>query len=214
MTKSILVIGAGKGVSHAVAREFGKQGFQVGLLGRNPEKLNALKEELEHDGIYTKCFQGDVGEEESLRTALQKVKLEFDSIDIIHYNAASPRSLNILEETSTALVADFKVNVIGLLVSAQELLPELEKAKGAILVTGGGFAIYPHPDFGSLSIGKAGLRNLSESLAQALRSKGIYLGIVSILGMVSPDDSVHNPQNIAAKFWSIYQSRQELEFRL
>ncbi|MFN8277192.1 MAG: hypothetical protein U0T84_06900 [Chitinophagales bacterium] len=42
-------------------------------------------------------------------------------------------------------------------------------------VTGGGFALYPMPEFASLSVGKAGVRNLANSLHQALAEKGILL---------------------------------------
>jgi hypothetical protein len=43
-----------------------------------------------------------------------------------------------------------------------------ERGSGTILFTGGGFALEPHPEYLSLSIGKAGIR----ALAHGLRARG------------------------------------------
>ena len=49
--KSILIIGAGTGLSLGVARKFGKQGFKVGLISRSKSNLEKLAETLNTEGI-------------------------------------------------------------------------------------------------------------------------------------------------------------------
>ncbi len=41
MTRTILVCGHGPGISDAVARRFGREGFAVALVARNAERLAA-----------------------------------------------------------------------------------------------------------------------------------------------------------------------------
>src|SRR3546814_19575557 len=42
MTQTVLIVGAGAGLSAAVARRFAKEGARVALAARNPDKLKAL----------------------------------------------------------------------------------------------------------------------------------------------------------------------------
>src|SRR3954451_24135470 len=43
--KNALIIGAGAGISASLARAFSREGLQVGLVGRNPTKLQELARE-------------------------------------------------------------------------------------------------------------------------------------------------------------------------
>ena len=61
-------------------------------------------------------------------------------------------------------VVSTTVNIGGALVAAQAVAPKMsERGLGTILLTGGGFALQPLPDYLSLSIGKAGIRALAMS---------------------------------------------------
>ncbi|QNQ11166.1 SDR family NAD(P)-dependent oxidoreductase [Sphingomonas alpina] len=51
MSNSIMIIGAGPGVGQAVARRFGREGWQIVLTGRSAGRLAALTAELTEDGI-------------------------------------------------------------------------------------------------------------------------------------------------------------------
>ena len=54
-----------------------------------------------------------------------------------------------------------KVNVGAALESIKFLYNDLKSNGGAVLLTGGGLANHPHHMYGSLSIGKADIRNLA-----------------------------------------------------
>ena len=214
MSKTIIIVGAGAGISQSVAKTFGKQGFSVALLSRNADKLRPFVAELAQENIQAKAFSADVSDETAIKSAISDIKNTFGRIDIVHYNAAAMRMVNVLEETAETLKQDFAINVAGLQTIALLTMNELEANQGAILTTGGGFAMYPSADFASLSIGKAGIRNLSGSLSQVLSKKGIFVGTLTIKGLVSPESEVHNPNNIASHFWKLYSSRSDFEIQL
>ncbi|MBC8152804.1 MAG: hypothetical protein H7Z72_07830 [Bacteroidetes bacterium] len=90
-------------------------------------------------------------------------------------------------------------------------MPQLETHQGSILVTGGGLANYPHPDYASLSVGKAGEANLAGSLAQVLAPKGVYVGVLQVNGFVSETDPVYNPATIARRFWAMHINRTQMK---
>ncbi|RLJ74610.1 SDR family oxidoreductase, partial [Pedobacter alluvionis] len=86
MVKTIAIIGAGPGVGFAVAKRFGKEGYNVALLARSEEKLNDLVKQLEAQEISVASFYADVLDRNSLKDALVAVKKHFGSIDVIEFS--------------------------------------------------------------------------------------------------------------------------------
>lgn len=214
MSKVIVIIGAGPGIASAVAEKFGNEGFTIALISRRKEKLEKLKDELTEKGIDAHAFVGDAGDAESMKDAFNQIWEKFDFIDVVHYNAAKLKMVNIANETADGLTRDFKVNVAGVMTALNLVAPDMEKkGEGAILITGGGFSLDPNPEYGSLSIGKAGIRNLAASLHTALKTKNIFVGTVTVCGYVKPDAEKHNPKNIADQFWKLYSDRNNFEIQ-
>jgi NADP-dependent 3-hydroxy acid dehydrogenase YdfG len=214
MNKVIVIIGAGSGIAQGVAEKFGLQGFSVALVSRRKEKLEKLTNELIEKGIDAHAFVGDAGDTESMKDAFNQIWEKWEYIDVVHYNVAKIKMVNIANETADGLTRDFKVNVAGVLTVVNLVASDMEKkGKGTILLTGGGFALEPNPDFGSLAIGKAGIRNLAASLHIALKPKNIFVGTVTVCGIVKQDAEKHNPKNIAEQFWNLYTDRNEFEIQ-
>lgn len=214
MSKVIVIIGAGPGIGQAVAEKFGTEGFSVALISRRKEKLEKLRNELAAKAIDAHAFVSDAGDAESMKDAFNQIWEIWEHIDVVHYNAAKLKMVNIANETADGLTRDFKVNVAGVMTMVNLVASDMEKkGEGTILLTGGGFALEPNPDFGSLAIGKAGIRNIAGSLHAALKSKNIFVGTVTVCGYVKQDAEKHNPQNIAAQFWKLYTDRNEFEIQ-
>lgn len=213
MTKVLSIIGVGAGVSMAVAKHFGQQGYSVALISRNLEKLQGFVQTLAAEGIQALAFQADTYDSKSIQAALAQAEQALGATQVLLYNAAALRARNILLETPEQLEQDFKVNVSNALAAVKAVKDKMQAGEASILLTGGGFAMQPNPNYGSLSIGKAALRNLAFSLSQALQSKQIYVGTVTIAGYVKPDTD-HAPERVAEEFWELHQTRQAVEFVL
>ncbi|MCH6266402.1 SDR family oxidoreductase [Neobacillus citreus] len=206
--KILLIVGVGPGISLNTARKFGKEGFKVALISRSMESLQKYENELKNDGIEATGFPGDVSSEESLKTAIETVIKTYGKIDVLLYNAAAGRPGKPTTLSVDQLVEDFKISVAGALTSVKEVIPHMEN--GTILLTGGGLALHPYPDYASLAIGKAGIRNLAYSLHQELSLKGIYVGTLTIKGFVQ-EGTYFSPENIANTFYSMYENQTETE---
>lgn len=214
MSKVIVIIGSGPGIGQAVAEKFGIQGFSVALISRRKEKLEKLKQELIEKGIDAHAFVGDAGDTESMKDVFNQIWEIWEHIDVLHYNVAKIKMVNIANETADGLTRDFKVNVASVMTAVGLVLPDMEKkGSGAILLTGGGLGLQPNPEFGSLSIGKAGIRNMAASLHTALKPKDIFVGTVTVCGYVKADAEKHNPKNIAEQFWKLYNEKNEFEIQ-
>lgn len=212
MSKVIVIIGAGEGISKGVAERFGREGFAVALISRRRDKLEKLAAGLRESGIDAHAFVGDAGDAESMKDAFEQIWDKFTDIDVIHYNAARLKQVSIENETADSLTRDFKVNAGGIMTALKLVLPDMEKRnEGTVLLTGGGFALHPDPRYGSLAIGKAAVRNMAQSLNVALQPKNIFVGTVTVAGFVSPQAEKHTPANIAEQFWKLYTERNTFE---
>ena len=141
MSKTILIVGFGPGVSTAVAERFGAAGFSVALVARSVDRLTAGVEALKAKGVTAAAFPANAGDPGSIRAAVARARAELGPIVVVHWNAFSGGVASDLLAADPATVAGlFDVAVAGLLAAVQEALPDLKRAEdGAVLVTNGAF---------------------------------------------------------------------------
>jgi NAD(P)-dependent dehydrogenase (short-subunit alcohol dehydrogenase family) len=206
--KTLLSIGAGPGMGFATAERFAKEGFQVVLAARNAAKTQELAEKLRSKGYKAEARKVDSSDPKSVADLVAEVEKQHGTIDVLHYNAASMRKATLAEQPSDTFNGDLAVNIGGALVAVQAAAPRMEQRKsGAILLTGGGFALAPSPDYLSLSIGKAGIRALALGLFEPFREKGIHVATVTVSAFVSPESK--EAASVAEHFWHLYSQPKD-----
>jgi short-subunit dehydrogenase len=201
--KTFLSIGSGPGMGLSTAERFAIEGFQVVLSARNAAKMQELADQLRAKGHNVEARTVDAGDPSSVASLITDVEKQFGSIDVLHYNAASIRKATIEEQPRGTFVSDLAVNIGGALVAAQAVLPTMsERGSGTILLTGGGFALEPNPEYLSLSIGKAGIRAMAHGLFESLKEKGIHVATVTVAALVSPGSN--DAAAVAEHFWQLH----------
>lgn len=143
--------------------------------------------------------------------AIKEIKSKLGSIFILQYNAVDYRMKNLMDETVEALTNGFKISVANAFAATMELLPDLKENKGSVLFTGGCSGNYPSTDMASISLGKAGIRNLTLQLHKSLKPYNIFVGTVTVSGSISPTSETHSAKILAQKFWDLYQARNQVE---
>jgi NAD(P)-dependent dehydrogenase (short-subunit alcohol dehydrogenase family) len=228
MSKTIVVVGFGPGISTAVAEKFGVEGFSVALVARNEKRLAAGVVALQAKGITAAAFAADAADPAALRAALGKARAALGSIGVIHWNAYGGAEVKDLMDTDPAVVGGvFDVAVVGLLAAVQEALPDLKSTgAGAVLVTNGAFG-YATPAMDALALNLktmgVGLANAAKHklvglLAERLKGEGVYVGEVMVAGGVKGTpfggEAGIEASAIAGKFWELYQGRGEVRARV
>ena len=230
MAKTIFIVGYGPGVSAAMAERFGVEGFSVALVARTEAKLAAGVEALRAKGITADAFPADAGDPASIRGAIVAARAALGPIGVIHWNAFSGRGFGDLLTVDPARLPDlFDVALVGLLSAVQEALADLKAVgDGAVLVTNGAFGeLSPMIDAIAIALGEVGvsLGNAAKAklvglLSARLRSEGVYVGEVTIAGVVrgtgpeSPGMPTLEPSAIAEAFWRLYKARDEIRARI
>lgn len=199
----LVLVGAGPGVGDAVARRFGREGYDVALISRDAGRLQALGEALQEEGITTGWTAADVADENALRAAIRRFGRREDRIDALHFNPSVFRQLDPLRLSLDDLLADVRVGVGGLLVATQAARPFLRDGS-RITATGSMAADQPWHEAASLGVQKAALRNLVYSLDATLEGGGVRAVSVTVRGTLAPDDETSplHPARVAGAIWS------------
>lgn len=227
MSKSVLVVGYGPGISNAVAELFGAKGFRVGLVGRSEDKLAAGATALAAKGVEASAFVGDAADAKSIRAAVKRARDAFGGLTALHWNAAAGAVGDLTTIAPEALLRALEVGTVGLLSAVQEALPALEESRGSVLITNGALGdVDPHRDAAviKMNIPGAALANATKHklvglLAARLKEKGVYVGEVVVAGLVkgTPSDKGNatlDPVTVAQKFWDLQERRTETRARV
>ena len=222
MKRAIMVCGHGPGISDAVARKFGREGHPVAIVARNKERLSAAARSLGEAGIEARAFPCDLGNPEGVRELVVQVRDALGPIGILHWNAYGGGAGDLTTARIDELRSVLDVTVHGLVAAVQATLPDLRAEKGAVLITGGGFAFYdPAIDTAAtqwgamgIAISKAAQHKAAGLLHQKLASDGVYVGEVVVLGVVKgtafdTGNGTIEASAVADRFWELYQKRAE-----
>lgn len=205
--KTFLSIGTGPGIGYETAARFAKEGYCVILSARNLNKLNTLADSLKATGAHVETRTVDAGNPVNVTALVNEVESSFGSIDVIHYNAANLHQDTVDTQALDTFNTDLAVNIGGALAAIQAVKPKMEtQGAGTVLLTGGGFGIYPSPDYLSLSIGKAGIRALALGLFESCKDKNIHVATVTVCTFVSPE--TQQTADIAEHFWKLHSQPQ------
>ena len=211
MKKTIVVVGAGKGLGNGVAEKFGNNDFRVVLMARSAEHLKEYAADFEAKGIEVHTQAADVADLDVFAETFREVVTTYGTPDVLFYNVGITVADEDVKISSQTLVERYVADVAGAyncikLVDTEEFAEK----KGAILVTGGGLALQPYAGYLPLSMDKAALRAMVQALYPVLKEKGIYLGTVQVTGVIGSNDHFA-PKAIAEEFWKLYTEQETNE---
>ena len=207
MDKSLaVIIGVGPGLGLALAKKFYEEGFDVCMIARSTGKLDTFINEMTQGSGKLYSYSADAGNRKSLESTLKSIQNEYGTPDLLIYNVSQLRPAVPMDIAYDSFIEDFQINVGGLLTAYQSVFPLMKKkGAGTFLITGGGLSLSPFYEFASLGVGKAGLRNLTSSLAQEAKASGVNVFTITINGMIQPDTKL-DPALIADKFLQVYEN--------
>jgi NADP-dependent 3-hydroxy acid dehydrogenase YdfG len=216
---TIAIVGAGPGLGLAIARTFGRQGFDVALISRNQSKLDDYVAQLAEENITAAAFPADVFDRDALKQALANATARFGGIDVLEYSpvgsAAGSRLTSPSESTPDDVQQQIEAQLYGSIAATQAVLPAMREAgAGTLLFTTGAGSIDPVPFIANVNAAAAALRNWVINLNKELTGTGVYAAHmainVSIDGAI-PDFPAAPAAEVAAAYWELHQARTEPE---
>ncbi len=185
-SRVLVVVGAGPGVSGSLARRYARDGYDVGLIGREAARVRELAGELEALGSDVQSAVVDITDVVAATEAVSAMGARFGAIDVLHFNPSAFTEKDPLELTVDELLADVALGVGALLTAVQAARPYLREGS-RITVTGSMAADKPWHRAASLGVQKAGVRNLVHSLDATVKPAGIRAVSVTVRGTLAKD---------------------------
>ena len=156
---------------------FAQAGARVGLLARSQAELDLAKLEIEQAGGNALRLLADVRDLEHLSVAVDRMKVQFGSVDILVAAAGVQGPIGPLHATDPkAWNLAIQTNLIGSVNSCRAVLPGMvERRRGKIVLLVGAGAAQSRPNFGAYAASKAGLVRLAECLAEEVRDHNVQV---------------------------------------
>ncbi len=83
MTKTVLITGASQGIGKATALKFAREGYNVVLAARQPNRLEAAAEEVRALGQQALPIPTDVRDINQITAMIQQAIAQFGQIDVL-----------------------------------------------------------------------------------------------------------------------------------
>jgi short-subunit dehydrogenase len=193
-----IIIGAGEGLSAALARKLHARGHRLLLAARNIDKLTGLQEET--GARLVTCDAADPAD-------MEKVFAEADAmegpLEVAIYNASGRVRGGITGIDPEAVKTAILVTGYGAFLMAQQAARRMiPNGRGSILFTGASAGVKGYPNSSSFAMGKFALRGLAQSLARELHPQGIHIGHFVIDGGIrnlkrpEPVEVAENPDSM------------------
>lgn len=170
--KVVIVTGANSGIGEDAAVQFAKNGANVVLVARNPERLNAVVEKIKKTGAPAPLgVLADVAKD--ARKIVDQTIITFGRLDVLINNAGIVR-----RDTASTIDLDeydsmFATNCRGVIELTKLSIPHLEKTKGNIINVSSIAGIMCHMRQTSYCMTKAALDMYTKCASLELAPKGI-----------------------------------------
>ncbi|MGF7154399.1 SDR family oxidoreductase [Novosphingobium gossypii] len=186
---SIIVTGASAGIGLAIAERFARGGWQVGIIAREPQRLESAKRLLEAHGGKVIALCADVADPAALDAAADRVATELGGIDAWVNNAMSTvvaRAGEITpEEYQRVTATTYLSQVYGTLAALRHMR---SARRGTIIQISSGLAIRSAPLQAAYCGAKAAVTGFTDSLRAELidEASPIALSVVYLPGVNTP----------------------------
>lgn len=175
--QTVLITGASSGLGEGMAREFAGKGYHLCLCARRIERLETLKNEIEHayPKVNVRIAVLDVNQHDDVFEVFERFKSEAGSIDKIVVNAGMGKGASIGTGYFAANRATAETNFVAALAQCEAAMSIFrEQAHGHLVTIASMSALRGMPRAMTVyAATKAGLASMSEGIrADLLKTYG------------------------------------------
>lgn len=178
--KNILITGAGRGIGKRLAIGFASLGARIGILSRSKAEIDLAHIEIEQVGGNALRLRADVTDAEQVQVAVDRMKVQFGSVDVLICAAAVPGPLGpFLQNQLKAWHEAIQINLLGIVHACRAVLPQMaERRHGKIVALACEGASSLRPNFSAYATAKAGIVRFVETVAAEVRDDNVQVNCV------------------------------------
>ncbi|MEY3768466.1 MAG: hypothetical protein RLZZ11_1536 [Cyanobacteriota bacterium] len=213
----MLITGASRGIGEATARAFAAAGYQLLLVARSGDALEALAAELRSPTCRVETAAVDLAEPLGIAAALAELLNRGLQPTVLINNAGAAYTGGLAAMSLERWQWLLQLNVTSVFQVCQAVLPALRQQGGLIINVSSHAARNAFPDWGAYCMSKAALASLSRCLAEEERGNGVRVSTLTLGAVNTPlwdSETVHSsfdrramlpPQRVAEALLSLAQ---------
>ncbi len=205
--KTAIITGAGRAVlsdgrcgsiGYGIATAYAKEGANLVITGRNVQKLEAAKEELERlYGVQVLIMQADVNagadNEVVVGKVVAKTMEQFGRIDVLINNAqASASGVPLAEHTTDQFNLAMYSGLYAAFYYMKACYPHLAATKGSVINFASGAGLFGNFGQCAYAAAKEGIRGLTRVAATEWSKDGINVNIICPLAWTAQLEQFQN----------------------
>ncbi|MDX6613121.1 MAG: hypothetical protein QOD75_2307 [Blastocatellia bacterium] len=177
--KVVLITGATSGIGRATALRFAAAGADIAIVGRNPNALQELSEEVRTHAVESLAITADLSREAEVERAMKEAADRFSQLDVL-VNAAGILITGSIENTSLEQWDTMmNINLRSVFQQMKLAVPLLEKTRGNIVNVSSVTGLRSFPGVLAYCVSKAAVDQLTRCTALELAPKGIRVNAVN-----------------------------------
>jgi citronellol/citronellal dehydrogenase len=161
----VIVTGAGSGIGRCTAHELAALGARVVLVGRKPEKLQAVEAEIRADGGACEHAVCDIRDETAVQATVAAVVGAHGQIHGLVNNAGGQFPALLAETSAKGWQAVVSTNLTGGFLMARECYVQSMRSGGGAIVNMAADVWNGMPGMGHSGAARAGMLNFTETAA-------------------------------------------------
>jgi citronellol/citronellal dehydrogenase len=175
----VIVTGGGSGIGRCTAHELAALGAQVALIGRNADKLEAVRAEIVDGGGHASCHPCDIRDEAAVQATVQAVLAQHGRIDALLNNAGGQYPSELKDISLKGWEAVVKTNLTGGFLMARECLNQWMQQHGGAVVNIIADMWGSMPGMGHSGAARAGMVSFTETSALEWAQYGVRVNAVA-----------------------------------
>lgn len=198
-SKTALVTGGGSGIGRAIALGLAGEGAAVAIADIEQDRVQHVEREARDLGLKALALRADVAEENDVEEMVQMTVDTFGTVDILINNAGAASRGFVAECAVEDWDRVIAVNLRGtFLCSRAALRHMIPRRSGKVLNIVSGLGIRGSPGGAAYGASKAGIINLTKSLAREVAGFGINVNAIT-------------PGLTDTPFWRASQSPEQID---
>jgi NAD(P)-dependent dehydrogenase (short-subunit alcohol dehydrogenase family) len=225
----VVVTGASAGLGRAIVREFARRGASIGLVARDPSRLEETKVEVERLGGRAVAIPTDVADADAVEAAAARIEESFGPIDVWVNNAMTSVFSPVKEMAADEFRRVTEVAYLGYVYGTQAALRRmLPRDQGVIVQVGSALSYRSIPLQSAYCAAKHAIVGFTDSLRSELIHDNSHVRVTIVhmpalntpqftwvksrlLHKAQPVPPIFQPEvGAEAVYWAAHHDRREL----
>jgi 3-oxoacyl-[acyl-carrier protein] reductase len=174
------VTGGAQGIGREIALLFAREGAGIAIIDRNQKNGEEVAEKIRSLGQRSFATTADVGEEDEVEKAFQKISSELGPVDILVNNAGIDTTSLVVDMPTSLWDEMLRINLRSVFLCTRALLPGMIKRRfGRIINIASQLAQKGAPEMAHYAAAKAGVIGFTRSLAYEVAKHGITVNAIA-----------------------------------